>query len=114
MHISYPKFFRFSIEAFTRVAFISIYMTIRCPILASCVLSIIPIIAIINKKYGHWLSINAKKVQDTLAKSNCVAQETFGNIRTIFSFAVEEERWRKYCDAIDENYDLQMQQVCML
>lgn len=104
-------FFRFSIEAFTRVTFISIYMMLRSPILASCVLSIIPIIAIVNKKYGHWLSINAKKVQDTLAKSNCVAQETFGNIHTILSFAIEDDQFQKYQDTIDENYDLQMKQV---
>ena len=57
------------------------------------------------------MSINAKKVQDTLAKSNCVAQETFGNIHTILSFAIEDDQFQKYQDTIDENYDLQMKQV---
>jgi len=94
-----------------RVTGIATYMMLRDPILGLCVLLILPIVALVNKKYGAWLSENAKSTQTALAESNCVAQEAFSNIHTVLSFASEEEEHKKFEEKIKHNYDLQMKQV---
>jgi hypothetical protein len=42
-------FFRFSIESVVRITGITAYMLIRSPRLGACALSIIPIVAAVNK-----------------------------------------------------------------
>ncbi len=95
-----------SIEAVVRITGITAYMMIRCPQLGACALSIIPIVAIVNKYYGNWLSRNARKVQDALAAANLVAQETFSCIRIIIAFPSEEFEYDKYVERIDTQYRL--------
>lgn len=51
-------FFRFSIESVVRISGITAYMLIRSPRLAACALSIVPMVAAVNKKYGNWLNEN--------------------------------------------------------
>lgn len=75
-------FFRFSIESVVRITGITTYMLVRSPKLGAVTLSIVPIIAAVNKVYGEWLGDNAKKVQDALAAANSVAQESLSCIRT--------------------------------
>ena len=106
-------FFRFSIESVVRITGITAYMLVRNPQLGGCALSIIPIVAVINKSYGDWLQKNAQKVQDALASANSVAQETFSCIRTVIAFASEELEYNKYVDKIDEQYRLNVRQTCM-
>lgn len=86
-------------------------MMVRSPRLGACALSIIPIVAIVNKYYGNWLSRNARKVQDALAQANSVAQETFSCIRTVIAFASEENEYKKYEEKIDVQYRLNVKQV---
>jgi len=83
-------FFRFSIESVVRIVGIATYMLLRSPLLGACALSIVPLVAAINKWYGDWLSRNAIQVQDALAAANAVAHEALANIRTVISFAAEE------------------------
>ena len=106
-------FFRFSIESIVRISGITAYMMIRCPRLGGCALSIIPVVAVVNKYYGNWLSQNAKKVQDALASANSVAQETFSCIRTVIAFASEDLEYKKYVERIDEQYRLNIKQTYM-
>ena len=75
-------FFRFSIESVVRIIGITTYMLLRCPELGLVVISIVPLVATVNKYYGNWLSENAKLVQDSLADANSSAQETLACIRT--------------------------------
>jgi ABC-type multidrug transport system fused ATPase/permease subunit len=100
-----------SIEAVVQITGITAYMLIRCPRLGACALSIIPIVAIVNKYYGNWLSQNARKVQDALAAANSVAQETFSCIRTVIAFASEEFEYDKYVERIDTQYRLNVRQA---
>jgi ABC-type multidrug transport system fused ATPase/permease subunit len=104
-------FFRFSIESIVRITGIVSYMLLRCPILGVCALTIIPAVAAINKVYGSWLNKNARAVQDALAAANQVAQETFSCIRTVISFASEQQEYQKYKERIDHQYDLNVRQV---
>ncbi|CAJ1969937.1 unnamed protein product [Cylindrotheca closterium] len=106
-------FFRFSIESVVRIIGITTYMLLRCPRLGACALSIIPVVAVVNKYYGSWLSKNARKVQDALAAANSVAQETFSCVRTVIAFASEEMEYNKYVEKVDEQYQLNVRQTYM-
>lgn len=86
-------------------------MLIRSPRLGACALSIIPIVAIVNKYYGNWLSQNARKVQDALAEANSVAQETLSCIRTVIAFASETFEYDKYVEKVNVQYELNVRQV---
>jgi ABC-type multidrug transport system fused ATPase/permease subunit len=88
-------------------------MIVRSPRLAACALSIVPIVAAVNKVYGDWLSANARKVQDALASANAVAQETFSCVRTVIAFAAEQLEHDKYVKMIDEQYRLNVKQTCL-
>lgn len=87
------------------------YMLIRCPVLGGCALVIVPIVGVVNKLYGDWLSKNAIAVQNALAKANSVAQEAFSCVRTVIAFASEEFEQEKYTDEIDHQYQLNVRQV---
>ena len=104
-------FFRFSIESVVRITGITAYMILRSPKLGACAISIVPVVAVVNKYYGNWLSENAAKVQDALAAANAVAQETLGCIRTVVAFASEDSEYDKYKKRIDEQYRLNIRQT---
>jgi ABC-type multidrug transport system, ATPase and permease components len=104
-------FFRFSIESIVRIVSIVSYMLWRSPRLGVCAISVVPIVAAINKRYGDWLNRNAKEVQNALAQANSVAQEAFSCIRTVIAFASEDYEYDKYREKIDRHYDLNVQQL---
>lgn len=104
-------FFRFSIESVVRITGITAYMLLRSPKLGACAISIVPLVAIVNKYYGNWLSKNAAKVQDSLAAANAVAQEALGCIRTVVAFTSEDSEYKKYKERIDEQYRLNIRQT---
>ena len=106
-------FFRFSIESIVRIIGVVTYMMVRSPTLGLCAVSIVPVVGIINKKYGDWLSRNAKAVQNALADANSTAQEAFSLIRTVIAFASEDKETEKYSSKIEEYYHLNMKQLYM-
>lgn len=89
-------------------------MFVRSPKLAACALSIVPVVAAVNKAYGNWLSRNSRKVQDALAAANSVAQETFSCVRTVIAFAAEQIEYEKYVEKINEQYRLNVKQTFMI
>lgn len=105
MHLFY------SIESVVRITGIVSYMLIRCPILAGCAITVIPIVAVVNKIYGNWLNKNAQEVQNALAAANHVAHETFSCIRTVVAFASERQEYKKYKECIDHQYRLNVRQI---
>lgn len=106
-----PNPFLCSIESVVRISGIATYMLIRCPTLGGCALSVIPLVAVINKFFSNWLSRNARMVQDALAEANKAAQETFSCIRTVISFAAEQFELEKYVERVNRQYDLNVKQV---
>lgn len=100
-----------SIEATVRISGIMGYMLIRSPLLGACAISIVPVVAAINKKYGNWLSENAKAVQDALAQANSSSQEAFSCIRTVIAFASESFENKKYQQKINNHYRLSIKQL---
>jgi ABC-type multidrug transport system fused ATPase/permease subunit len=106
-------FFRFSIESVVRIVGITLYMFLRNPILASCALSIAPVVALVNKLYGNWLRDNAAKVQAALASANSAALEALINIRTVIAFSAEPFESQRYEEKIQDHYRLNVKQLYM-
>ena len=104
-------FFRFSIESDVRITGITTYMMIRSPKLGACALSIIPLVAMVNKHYGTWLSQNAQRVQDALSEASSVAQESLACVRTVIAFAGETLAVHSYKEKVDKQYRLSVRQV---
>ncbi len=104
-------FFRFSIESVVRISGVIIYMFFRSPKLALCAVSVVPIVALVNKRYTDWLSKNARDVQTALAAANSVAQEALLCIRTVIAFASEQDEQEKYNCKVDEHYRLNVKQL---
>lgn len=86
-------------------------MLVRSPFLGGCALCIVPVVAVVNKKYGDWLRMNTIAVQTALAQANSAAQEALSCVRTVISFAAEGFEHQKYSDKIDVQYKLNIRQV---
>uniref|UniRef100_A0A3Q2P4V1 Transporter 1, ATP-binding cassette, sub-family B (MDR/TAP) n=1 Tax=Fundulus heteroclitus TaxID=8078 RepID=A0A3Q2P4V1_FUNHE len=71
----------------------------------------LPIIWVIPELTGHFHQTIAVKVQDSLAKANQVATETFSNMKTVRSFANEDGETEKYRRRLDETYSLNKQEA---
>ena len=86
-------------------------MLVRCPTLGICTVSIVPLVAILNRIYGNWLQENAKSVQDSLAKANSIAQDALSCIRTVIAFASEDLEYGKYYAQMEDNFKLEIHQL---
>ncbi|XP_013871832.1 antigen peptide transporter 1 [Austrofundulus limnaeus] len=66
----------------------------------------LPIIWVIPKLTGHFHQTIAVKVQESLAKANQVATETFSCMKTVRSFANEDGETEKYRRRLEDTYSL--------
>uniref|UniRef100_A0AAQ6AEA7 Transporter 1, ATP-binding cassette, sub-family B (MDR/TAP) n=1 Tax=Amphiprion ocellaris TaxID=80972 RepID=A0AAQ6AEA7_AMPOC len=66
----------------------------------------LPIIWVIPKLTGHFHQTIAVKVQESLAKANQVATETFSNMKTVRSFANEDGETERYRRQMEDTYAL--------
>ncbi len=66
------------------------------PILASAFLVIMVPIVLITIVYGHKIRMLQKDIQSEKAIMSNIAEESFGNIRTVKAFSNEEEEIRKF------------------
>lgn len=66
----------------------------------------LPIIWVIPKLTGKFLQTIAVKVQESLAKANQVATETFSFMKTVRSFANEDGETEKYRQRLEDTYAL--------
>lgn len=103
--------FRFFIEAIVRIVGIMGYMLYRSWRLSLLALCIVPFTALVNVSYGKWMWKNQARVQNAVASANACAQEVFGAIRTVFSFAREKEECERYSSWLDTWYFLMVKQI---
>ena len=69
-------------------------------------LAIVPVVAIGGGLYGRRMRSVSREVQDALARSTEVAEETIAGIRTVRAFAREEAEQARYSAAVQESYRL--------
>ncbi len=69
-------------------------------------LLIVPPVALSAVAYGRRVRKLSKEVQDSLAKSSEVAEESLSGIRTVRSFAAEPIEVKRYRDAVDGSLQL--------
>ncbi len=93
---------RFTMSAIGGAA-LMLYMS---PTLAGVSVLVVPVVAVGASIYGRWMRTLSKAVQDALAASTEVAEETFQSVRTVRSFAREDEETARYAEKVQESYEL--------
>jgi ABC transporter fused permease/ATP-binding protein len=76
------------------------------PRLTGMMLLIVPLVAVSAVGFARAVRKLSKATQDALAKANEVAEEAFGNIRTVRSFAREEEESARYAERVHQAFGL--------
>lgn len=84
------------------------------PTLTALAMAVVPVVAIGATFYGRLIRRISGDVQDALAKSTEVAEETIGGVRTVRSFAREETEAARYRAAVDESYALAARRALLL
>ncbi|MES2591643.1 MAG: ABC transporter transmembrane domain-containing protein [Bacteroidota bacterium] len=83
-----------------------IFLLIISPKLTLLMLSIIPVVAIAAVVFGRFIRKTSKQVQDTIAESNTIVQETLQGITNVKAFAnefFENNRYKRSTEAIVKN-----------
>ncbi len=93
---------RFSLGALGGAALL-VWMS---PVLALVAILVVPLVAVTSTLYGRYLRRLSAKVQDALARSTSVAEETFAGLRTVRSFSQEPREVARYEEAVDTSYRL--------
>ncbi len=92
---------RFGIQAVGSLA-ILFYSSTK---LTLVMLSVVPVAAIGAVLFARRVRELATATQDALASANTVAEEVFGNLRTVRSFAQEQSEIARYSANVDEALD---------
>jgi len=72
--------------------------------LTAIMLTCLPVIIVIMRFYGNWAKSISKAVQDALANSTSLAEETLSNIRTVRSFSKETASSSGYAAAVQASF----------
>jgi len=83
-----------------------VLMAVMSPTLTGVALAVVPVVAVGASLYGRILRSLSKRVQDALARSTEVAEETISGVRTVRSFAREAAESARYGAAVDDSYRL--------
>ena len=82
------------------------FLLYTSPVLTALMLLVVPAVAIGAVYYGRYVRRLSKAVQDALAQSNEVAEESISGIRTVRSFAAEEGELARYGKAVRHSFAL--------
>ena len=72
--------------------------------LTAIMLTCLPVIVVIMRFYGNWAKSISKAVQDALANSTSLAEETLSNIRTVRSLSREGACSGSYASAVQASF----------
>lgn len=81
------------------------------PVLTALMLAVVPAVAIGAVFYGRYIRRLSKEVQDALAVSSEVAEESISAIRTVRSFAAEGVEKSRYSKAVRWSFALAKERV---
>ncbi|CAN6477131.1 unnamed protein product [Victoria cruziana] len=74
-------------------------------------LAVVPAISVAVKKFGRYLRELSHKTQAAAALAASIAEESFGAIRTVRSFAQEGYEISRYSEKVDETLNLGLKQA---
>ncbi|KAL0415970.1 UNVERIFIED_CONTAM: ABC transporter B family member 25 [Sesamum latifolium] len=74
-------------------------------------LVVVPVISIAVRQFGRYLRELSYKTQAAAAVASSIAEETFGAVRTVRSFAQEEYEISRYSEKVDETLKLGLRQA---
>ncbi|XP_052204453.1 ABC transporter B family member 27-like isoform X3 [Diospyros lotus] len=74
-------------------------------------LAIVPVVSVAVRKFGRYLRELSHKTQAAAAVASSIAEESFGAIRTVRSFAKEDYAISIYSEKVDETLKLGLQQA---
>ncbi|XP_020095741.1 ABC transporter B family member 25 [Ananas comosus] len=74
-------------------------------------LVIVPVISVAVRKFGRYLRELSHQTQAAAAVAASIAEESFGAIRTVRSFAQEEHEISRYSEKVDETLKLGLKQA---
>uniref|UniRef100_A0A8C6T993 Transporter 1, ATP-binding cassette, sub-family B (MDR/TAP) n=1 Tax=Neogobius melanostomus TaxID=47308 RepID=A0A8C6T993_9GOBI len=89
-----------------RFAFILFFMVCQSGKMTLLTLMALPVIWVVPEFLGQFRQSISVQVQESLAKSNQAATETFSNMKTVRSFANEDGETRRYGNSLDHTYHL--------
>lgn len=81
------------------------------PRLTAIAMVIVPLGAVGGAVFGRYVRRISQKVQDALAASTVIAEEAIAGIRTVRSFAREDEEVERYDGAVEESFRLASQRA---
>ncbi|XP_078430147.1 transporter associated with antigen processing protein 2 [Wolffia australiana] len=74
-------------------------------------LVIVPVVSVAVRKFGRYLRELSHKTQAAAAIASSIAEESFGAIRTVRSFAQEDYEISRYSEKVDETLKLGLRQA---
>ncbi|KAE9601907.1 putative peptide-transporting ATPase [Lupinus albus] len=74
-------------------------------------LAVVPVISVAVRKFGRFLRELSHKTQAAAAVASSIAEESFGAIRTVRSFAQEDYEISRYSEKVDETLKLGLKQA---
>ncbi|KAL2935929.1 ABC transporter B family member 25 [Bienertia sinuspersici] len=74
-------------------------------------LAVVPPISVGVRKFGRFLRELSHKTQAAAAASSSIAEESFGAIRTVRSFAQEDYEIQRYSEKVEETLNLGLKQA---
>ncbi|MDC0713425.1 ABC transporter transmembrane domain-containing protein [Stigmatella sp. ncwal1] len=81
------------------------------PLLTLLMLAVVPAVAVGAVVYGRRVRKLSKEVQDALAASNEVAEESLSGVRTVRAFAAEKHEVARYRGAVDKAFELARRRI---
>lgn len=81
------------------------------PTLTLLMLAVVPAVAVSAVVYGRRVRKLSKEVQDALAASNEVAEESLSGVRTVRAFAAEKHEVARYRVAMEKAFDLARRRI---
>ncbi|KAF0977063.1 hypothetical protein FDP41_003716 [Naegleria fowleri] len=95
--VNFSMFLRYVIQMIGGIVFL-FFISWK---LTLVMLAVVPILVVVALIYSKYIKNVSKQMQDALANSTDVAEETFSNLRTVRSFTMEEKHVNLYGAAID-------------
>ena len=83
-----------------------VLLFLTSPILTGLMLAVVPPVALGAAVYGKRVRKLSREVQDALAAASEVAEESLSGVRTVRSFAAEEQEAARYGRAVERSFEV--------